>query len=387
MTKVLGVSLSRQNEHLCIVGPLCIGSGMCSHAKTFNLARFRFQPCYEDILQVIRTDDPEECAMLNTLLAVFPTIVNCADVHTGNTVLHYCADYGDNALLAKLLGAKTSIGLSANFKDVCESSFVKKIFASSPRAAILKTLATETRSSSAAGSGAKGWEDELRLQEPKTALHIAIEKKSKQSVQLLLESLRLNMHANMHVYTGTAVLQLAGSYPDLLKDFLSLACFATVPGTVLEGVDAAPLVDEKFVVRGSSESAPLGYWKEQLGMPKGWWLGKRWGRLMERLGMEQGESRMVEVEACLVPIADLAAYHGKRSTALLQRFCEENRWVNGSKCSQCRQCCRPIHCLACSDLLSSLCALASHPPITYPLDPIHQGRAVRQRCDEGHPAI
>jgi hypothetical protein len=34
----------------------------------------------------------------------------------------------------------------------------------------------------------------------------------------------------------------------------------------------------------------------------------------------------------------------------------------GSKCSQCRQCCRAIHCLTCSDLLSSLCALGSHLP-------------------------
>jgi hypothetical protein len=38
--------------------------------------------------------------------------------------------------------------------------------------------------------------------------------------------------------------------------------------------------------------------------------------------------------------------------------------VSGSKCSQCRQCCRSIHCLACSDLLPPLCALGSHPPGT-----------------------
>jgi hypothetical protein len=34
----------------------------------------------------------------------------------------------------------------------------------------------------------------------------------------------------------------------------------------------------------------------------------------------------------------------------------------GSKCSQCSQCSRGIHCLTCSDLLSPLCALGSHPP-------------------------
>jgi hypothetical protein len=36
----------------------------------------------------------------------------------------------------------------------------------------------------------------------------------------------------------------------------------------------------------------------------------------------------------------------------------------GSKCSQCRQCSRPIHCLTCSDLLYPLCALGFHPPGT-----------------------
>jgi hypothetical protein len=35
--------------------------------------------------------------------------------------------------------------------------------------------------------------------------------------------------------------------------------------------------------------------------------------------------------------------------------------VVGSKCSQCRQCYRTIHCLTCSDLLPPLCALGSHP--------------------------
>jgi hypothetical protein len=34
----------------------------------------------------------------------------------------------------------------------------------------------------------------------------------------------------------------------------------------------------------------------------------------------------------------------------------------GSKCSQCRECSRSIHCLTCSDLLSSRCALGSHLP-------------------------
>jgi hypothetical protein len=34
----------------------------------------------------------------------------------------------------------------------------------------------------------------------------------------------------------------------------------------------------------------------------------------------------------------------------------------GSKCSQCIQCCRSIHCLTCSDLLPSLCALGTQPP-------------------------
>jgi hypothetical protein len=37
-------------------------------------------------------------------------------------------------------------------------------------------------------------------------------------------------------------------------------------------------------------------------------------------------------------------------------------WWVGSKCSQCRQCSRSIHCLTCADLLPPLCALGSHPP-------------------------
>jgi hypothetical protein len=32
---------------------------------------------------------------------------------------------------------------------------------------------------------------------------------------------------------------------------------------------------------------------------------------------------------------------------------------------------RIMRCLACADLLPSHCALGSHPPLTYPLDPIH----------------
>jgi hypothetical protein len=307
--QVLDVSLSAETEDLCIVGPLSTTSMFC-HAKTFNLTRFRFQPCYEDILQIIRTDDPEECTMLNCLLRTFPTIVNCADHDTGNTILHYCADYGDNKLLAKLLAAKTSIGLSANFRGVRESAFVRKIIATSPRAHLLKTLLASEQEATVG---------------PKTALHIAIEKKSKQSVQLLLESLQLNMHANMHIYTGQAVLLLAESYPDLLRDFLSLACFATVPDTVLDGLEAAPISEDNFIVRGSSESAPLSYWKQQLDINPGWWLGKKVGTVMEALGMGEEEGRLVEVEACLLPIADLAAYHGPEQPALLQRFVEEDR--------------------------------------------------------------
>jgi hypothetical protein len=55
----------------------------------------------------------------------------------------------------------------------------------------------------------------------------------------------------------------------------------------------------------------------------------------------------------------------------------EGEWAP-SIASADRQCCRSIHCLTCSDLLPSLCALGSHPiyyPI-YPLDPIHHDISV-----------
>ena len=73
----------------------------------------------------------------------------------------------------------------------------------------------------------------------------------------------------MHIYTGSAVLLLAGNYPDLLTDFMNVACLATVPDTVFEGAEAAPIVEDKFMVRGSSQSAPRGFWQRELKAQKG----------------------------------------------------------------------------------------------------------------------
>jgi hypothetical protein len=307
MEKISGVCIL--DGRLFMIGP-STKTGEGSVCKMYGLARFEMQPAFADVMRMVETES--NTAMLKKVLHTYPQIVNAAHPTSGRTLVHFAAESSRHpGLLECLLAAEVSIGLLPFNRP---ARAVGAELESSPASATWSTPAKSPEKSSAtpgSRSKTKAFVELMELDGPaqglkmlsglpnqvcerhwETALHLAIARKSKPCVSALLEVIEENIHTNLHLYTGTAATLLASEYPELLNKFLSTACFATVPDCVAEGVTSAQINEGQFIVKGSSRTAPVGFWKQQLEKVKRGCYG---GAVFNN----EQDGRQVEVEACI----------------------------------------------------------------------------------------